>query len=113
MCSSDLLLSAELSPTLMSGPVGIVHISYKVLTMGLTVFLHFLVLISINLAVVNLLPLPILDGGNIVLMIIEWIKGSPVGRRAQTIIIYTGLVIIGAIFLFATGNDIYRMIFGF
>ncbi|MDZ7814629.1 MAG: RIP metalloprotease RseP [Planctomycetota bacterium] len=107
------LVSAELSPTLVSGPVGIIHISYKVLELGFTVFLHFLVLISINLAVVNLLPLPILDGGNIVLLIIEWIKGSPVSRKAQAIIINIGLVMIIAIFLLVTGNDIYRLIFGF
>ncbi len=107
------LVSARISPKLVSGPVGIVHISYRVLELGLTVFLHFLVLISINLAVVNLLPLPILDGGNVVLFLVEWISGKPLDEKTQGLIIKVGLVLILGIFVLVTFNDISRLVFGF
>ncbi|MFA4987495.1 MAG: RIP metalloprotease RseP, partial [Candidatus Brocadiia bacterium] len=107
------LLSAQVSAKLVSGPVGIVNISYKVLSVGVMVFLHFLVLISINLAVVNLLPLPILDGGNIVMLAIEWIRGKPLSIKVQQVVVQVGLVLILGIFLLATGNDIYHLIFGY
>lgn len=107
------LVSAKLSPTLVSGPVGIINISYKVLSVSLSFFLYFLVLISINLAIVNLLPLPLLDGGNVIIYAVEWIKGSPINQTLHKYIIYSGLVFIIGLFLFVTGNDIYRLIFGY
>ena len=74
--------------------------------------MYFLGLISSIIAVMNLLPLPIVDGGLIVLLIVEKIKGSPISRRTQEIISYIGLVFILALFLWLTYNDIINMLLG-
>lgn len=92
------------------GPVGIVHIGTKVARQGWTYLLFFLGLISVNLVVINFLPIPIVDGGLMVFLIIEKLKGSPVGPRLQTAATMIGLILIGSIFLVTTYNDIARLI---
>jgi regulator of sigma E protease len=106
------LISREVSPKTLVGPVGIVTMSYKIVaSRSLTYYVYFLGLISSILAVMNLLPLPIVDGGVIVLLIVEKIKGSPLNRQAQEIISYVGLVFILAFFLWLTYNDILNLMF--
>jgi len=68
-------------------------------------------IISACLAVMNFLPLPILDGGLVVLLIIEKIKGSPVHSKVQEGLVYIGLALIGALFIMITYNDIIRVFF--
>ncbi len=58
----------------------------------------------------NLLPLPIVDGGVIVLLVIEKIKGSPISPKVQEVISYAGMVFLGAVFLWLTYNDILNLI---
>jgi regulator of sigma E protease len=107
------LISREVSPKTLVGPVGIVTMSYKIVaSQSLTYYVYFLGLISSIIAVMNLLPLPIVDGGLIVLLIVEKIKGSPISRRTQEIISYIGLVFILALFLWLTYNDIINMLLG-
>jgi len=104
------LATREVGPKAVSGPVGIVTISYKIATsQSLTYYLYFLGLISSCIAVMNLLPLPVVDGGVIVLLIIEKIKGSPLSRRVQEVISFAGLAFIIALFIFLTYNDIVNM----
>jgi regulator of sigma E protease len=106
------LISREVSPKTLAGPVGIVTMSYKIVaSQSLTYYVYFLGLISSILAVMNLLPLPIVDGGVIVLLIVEKIKGSPLNRQVQEIISYVGLVFILAFFLWLTYNDILNLMF--
>jgi regulator of sigma E protease len=106
------LISREVSPKTLAGPVGIVTMSYKIVaSQSLTYYVYFLGLISSILAVMNLLPLPIVDGGVIVLLIVEKIKGSPLNRQVQEIISYVGLVFILALFLWLTYNDILNLMF--
>lgn len=92
------------------GPVGIAHTGTKIAKQGVAYLLFFLGLISINLAVVNFLPIPIVDGGHIVFLVIEKIKGSPVGPRVQTAAVIVGLAMIGCMFLYVTYNDIVRLL---
>ncbi len=107
------LISRDVSPKTLVGPVGIVTMSYKIVAnQSLTYYVYFLGLISSIIAVMNLLPLPIVDGGVIILLIVEKIKGSPLGRPAQEIIGYVGLVFIMALFLWLTYNDIRNLLFG-
>lgn len=107
------LISRDVSPKTLVGPVGIVTMSYKIVAnQSLTYYVYFLGLISSIIAVMNLLPLPIVDGGVIILLLVEKIKGSPLGRPAQEIIGYVGLVFILALFLWLTYNDIVNMLFG-
>ena len=106
------LITGDVSPKTLVGPVGIVTMSYKIVaSQSLTYYIYFLGLISSVIAVMNLLPLPIVDGGVIVLLIVEKIKGSPLSRQAQEVLGYVGLVLILALFLWLTYNDILNLMF--
>ncbi len=91
------------------GPVGIVHEGTRISREGLPYLLFFLGLISINLAVINFLPIPIVDGGHIVFLIIEKLKGSPVSGRVQTYASLGGLAVIGFVFLSTLYYDVGRL----
>jgi len=94
-----------------SGPVGIVTISYRIAaSQSLTYYAYFMGLVSSCLAFMNLLPLPIVDGGVIVMLIIEKIKGSPLSHKVQETISYVGLALIITLFVWLTYNDITNMI---
>jgi RIP metalloprotease RseP len=90
----------------MKGPVGITDIGYQITQKGIPYLLFMLALISINLAVINFLPLPIVDGGLFVLLCIETIRGKPVPARIAQSVNLVGLILIGSIFLYITYNDI-------
>ncbi len=94
------------------GPVGIVDAGVNVASRGWPYYLFFLGLISINLAVINFLPLPIVDGGLMVFLIIEKLRGKPAGERVQTAAMIVGLVLIASVFLVVTYNDIARIFTG-
>jgi regulator of sigma E protease len=93
----------------LKGPVGIAHLGTRVVERGFIWLLFFMALISINLAVVNFLPLPIVDGGQFVFLIIEQIRGRPVSVEIQSFATVAGLVLIGAIFLIVTFHDIANL----
>ncbi|MBU0719398.1 MAG: site-2 protease family protein, partial [Planctomycetes bacterium] len=95
----------------LSGPLGIVSIGGTIARAGLVEFLFFLAILSANLAVINFLPLPIVDGGLMVFLIIEKIKGSPVSLRVQVATQMLGLFLIVGVFMFVTYND-WRRMFG-
>ena len=72
--------------------------------------LYFLALLSINLAFVNVLPIPVLDGGHLLFLLIEKIKGSPVSVRVFQYSQVLGLVLVLALVVFVTYNDILRLL---
>lgn len=90
------------------GPVGIVSAGTAMTKRGVPYLMFFLGLISINLAVINFLPLPIVDGGLFVLLMIEKLRGKPVSPQIQSAITIAGLVLLGTIFLMVTYHDIAR-----
>jgi regulator of sigma E protease len=94
------------------GPVGIIDLGAKASARGWSYLLFFLGLINVALAVFNFLPLPIVDGGLFVLLIVEKIRGKPVPLAVQSAITYIGLVLIGGFFIFVTTQDIVRLISG-
>ena len=104
------LATRSVSPTSLSGPLGIVTTSYSIAKQSNMYYLYFLGLISSCIAVMNLLPLPIVDGGVIVLLIIEKIKGSPISIKIQEVISYAGLAMILALFAWLFWNDLLNMI---
>ena len=106
------LVSRSVRLDAMSGPVGIATVTYKAAEQSWVTFLYLLAFISANLAVVNFLPIPVVDGGVFVLLIVEKIKGSPLSIRVQEIITYAGLVLIASLFLYLTYNDIIRLVGG-
>jgi regulator of sigma E protease len=106
------LLSGLVSPKNLMGPVGIIKASYDIVSeQPIVYYIYFLGLISAVIAVFNFLPLPPLDGGLVVLLLIEKFKGSALSERVQTVIAYTGWVLILALFLYVTFNDIVRSFF--
>ncbi len=106
------LIEGSVSVRDLRGPAGIVDEGTKAAERGWPYYWFFLGLISVNLAVINFLPIPIVDGGHIVFLIIEKIKGSPASPAIQMGAMWIGLALIGAIFLVVTYNDIARIFFG-
>jgi regulator of sigma E protease len=106
------LISRSVSLKAMSGPVGIATVTYQAVEQSYVSFLYLLAFISANLAVVNFLPIPVVDGGVFVLLIIEKIKGGPLSIKVQEVITYAGLALIVSVFVYLTYNDIVRLIFG-
>ena len=94
----------------LQGPVGIVHIGSKVADRGFSYMLFFLGLISVNLAVINFLPLPIVDGGLFLYLVYEAIKGRPPSIGFQNGAAIVGLLLIATAFVVTFYNDIARII---
>ncbi len=91
-----------------AGPVGIAAMTGQVARMGFVYILQFTALLSINLAIINFLPFPALDGGRIVFLFIEKIKGSPVKREVEAIIHNTGFALLMLLILVVTFKDIAK-----
>jgi membrane-associated protease RseP (regulator of RpoE activity) len=106
------LIGGLVSPKDLMGPVGIITLSYRIVAdRPFVYYVYFLGLISAAIAVFNFLPLPPLDGGLVVLLIVEKIKGSALSERVQAIIAYSGWTLIGTLILYVTFNDIVRNFF--
>jgi regulator of sigma E protease len=103
------MAKGSISPDKISGPLGILSAGYRVAELGVTRLVWFLSIISANLAVMNFLPIPVVDGGLFTFLIIEKIKGSPISPRVQAAAQVAGLVILLSVFLFATYQDVYRL----
>lgn len=94
----------------MMGPVGMFAVGTRVASQGLEYLLWFLAIISANLAVVNFLPVPVVDGGHFLFLIIEKIQGKPLSERTMVVAQYIGLAMILTLFVAVTYQDILRMI---
>ncbi|KRN03800.1 M50 family peptidase [Holzapfeliella floricola DSM 23037 = JCM 16512] len=92
----------------LSGPVGIYKQASDLSNQGFLSILYFLGAISINLGIMNLLPIPGLDGGKLLLNLYELLRGKPVSQEKEVIINIVGVVILFALIIAVTGNDIYR-----
>ena len=103
------LFSGSLSPKYVSGPVGIVHVVHQSWMMGAKEALFWMAVISLNLGLVNLLPIPVLDGGHICFSILEMFTKRPIKAKTmeRLIIPFIGLLI--AFFLFVTYQDVTRL----
>ena len=93
-----------------SGPVGIVQVVNETRSYGSYFFFYLVALISINLAIINLLPLPALDGGRIVFVIIGLITGKAITDKIEGIVHTVGMVLLLMLMLFITWNDITRLL---
>ena len=91
-----------------SGPIGVAQMAGQVAAEGLLPLLNFVAFLSINLGVINLLPLPALDGGHFILLLYEGLRGKPLGAKAMHHIQTIGIAIILAITIFSTFKDITR-----
>ncbi len=106
------LFGRMISPKNLMGPVGIITVSYQIVAQQpLVNYIYFLGLISATIAVINFLPIPPFDGGLIVLMVIEKIKGSALSERTQGILAYAGWAMVLLLLVYVTFNDIVRSFF--
>ncbi len=96
----------------LAGPIGIAQVSVQAARQGGEVLLYLVALLSVNLAVFNLLPLPILDGGQILVMIIESVRGRPLSLQARENVARVGVALILLLFITVTFNDVKRLIVG-
>lgn len=103
------LLSGTVSVSNLSGPVAIAEGAGATASYGLVYFLGFLALISVNLGIINLVPLPVLDGGHLAFLAIEGARGKPVSERVQEICYRVGGILIFALMAIAISNDILRL----
>lgn len=100
------MFSGQLSMDNLSGPIGIGTMAAEAGKAGWDKFLEMMAVISINLALVNLIPIPMLDGGNLMLYALETIKRGPLSFRTRQIATYIGFSLIIVLFIFAFKNDI-------
>jgi regulator of sigma E protease len=106
------LISGAVSIKLVGGPIMIAAITGKAATMGISHLLWITALISTSLAIINLLPIPILDGGHILFLAIEKIKGRPVDKKVQEVSQQVALVLLLAFMLLVSWNDILNLLPG-
>ncbi len=106
------MLSGELSWKNLSGPVTIADYAGQSARLGLSYYLSFLALISISLGILNLLPVPVLDGGHLMYYLVEFIKGGPVSERVLEIGQQIGFALLALLMAFAFYNDFSRLVSG-
>jgi regulator of sigma E protease len=106
------MLTGEVSWKNLSGPVTIADYAGQSAQLGLTPYLAFLALISISLGVLNLLPIPLLDGGHLMYYAVEVVKGSPLSERVMELGQRVGLALLLCLMAFAFYNDINRLLSG-
>jgi regulator of sigma E protease len=104
------MITGKIGLSGIAGPIGIAEGAGIVAYSGLAAYLGFLALISIGLGIVNILPIPVLDGGYLLYFLVEIVRGKPLSDRAQLIGIKIGFSILVALLLLASYNDIMRLL---
>jgi regulator of sigma E protease len=104
------LLTRRVSHELIGGPIMLVQVTYRMFDQGWGYYLYILAIISVNLAILNILPIPVLDGGQIVLLCAEKLRGKPLPERFVGWYQMVGLVLILGLLILAFRNDITRLL---
>jgi regulator of sigma E protease len=104
------LFTGALSPRNLGGLLAIGEASGQSAEEGPFTYLAFLAFLSVNLAVLNLLPIPILDGGHLMFLAIEAVRGRPLSLEARIRLSHLGLIIVVGLMLWANGNDVVRLV---
>jgi len=106
------MVLGEVSVKNLSGPITIADYAGKSAAMGIATYLGFLALISVSLGVLNLLPIPLLDGGHLLYYVAELLKGSPVSEQTWEFGQRIGIALLGTLMVFAIYNDVNRLVSG-
>ena len=104
------MITRDLGTQNLSGPIGIVKMAGDTANAGLLPFLYLMALLSISLGVLNLLPIPVLDGGQLVMLGIEAVRGSPMPEKMENLFYMSGWVAVGFLMIFAVFNDISKFL---
>ena len=110
--SLGMLVSGQVGVDQFTGPVGVASMMATTASYSISAFLQLVAFISINLGVMNLLPLPALDGGRLVFLILEGIRRKPVPAKYEGYIHAAGLMLLLALMVYVTGQDILRIVAG-
>lgn len=92
----------------LGGPVAIFGVTSEIATYGIQYFFNLVALLSVNLAVINLLPIPVMDGGRVVITVVEMIFRRPIPEKLENIIMSASIALMLAFFLFVTYNDLFN-----
>ena len=104
------MITRDLGTQNLSGPIGIVQMAGDTAKAGVLPFLYLMALLSISLGVLNLLPIPVLDGGQLVMLGVEAIRGSPMPEKMENLFYMSGWVAVGFLMIFAVFNDISKFL---
>lgn len=103
------MFTGQRSPKEITGPLGIAKYSGQSAEQGLSTVLWFIVVLSINLGLVNLFPIPLLDGGHLMYYAIEGVRGKPMADKIEQIGFKIGIALVGTLFIFAFINDLRNL----
>ncbi|MCM2293626.1 RIP metalloprotease RseP [Allorhizobium sp. BGMRC 0089] len=104
------LIAGRLSADELGGPIRVAQASGQVATLGIGALLQLAAVLSVSIGMINLMPVPVLDGGHLMLYLLEAFRGKPVSARVQDIAFRIGFAMILGLMVFATWNDISRLI---
>jgi regulator of sigma E protease len=104
------IVIGEASIKNISGPITIAEVAGQSAQMGIESFLRFLAIVSLSLGVINLLPIPMLDGGHLLFFLIEMVKGSPVSDMVQEVGLKIGVTLLVMLMSVALYNDFSRLL---
>ena len=105
------MVTGRIAVSNIAGPLSMAKFAYQFAGMDFGDLVFFLGLISINLAVVNFLPVPVLDGGHMVFLIYEGIRRKPASETVRVVATYIGLILIGCLMIFVLYLDVTRLFF--
>ena len=103
------LISGKIGISALSGPVGIYEVVGDSLNYGVKYFLYILAFLSINVGFINILPFPAFDGGHVLFLLIEKIKGSPVNAKFESTCHLIGFILVFLLMIIVTINDIIKL----
>jgi regulator of sigma E protease len=106
------LFTGQVSIKMVSGPVGIAKMAGEVAREGFNMLMSFMAVLSVNLAILNILPIPVLDGGHLLFLLIEKIKGRPLTIKQRAIAQQVGFVLLLTLIVTVTFNDVLRLFGG-
>jgi len=104
------MLTGNMGTDNLSGPIGIAQMAGDTAQAGFIPFMYLMALLSISLGVLNLLPIPVLDGGQLTLLGVEALRGKPLSEKTESFIYTGGALMVGALMIFAIFNDISRFL---
>ena len=103
------LVTGHQSPRNLGGPILIGQLSGQVARAGLEAFLKFMALFSVNLAILNLLPIPVLDGGHLMFIAVEAVRGRALSLQQRSRLMQVGFVLVVALMVWTVANDVLRL----
>ncbi|ALC81087.1 RIP metalloprotease RseP [Bacillus gobiensis] len=103
------LVTGQVSIDALAGPVGIYDMTGQVARTGIMNLLYFAAFLSVNLGVINLLPIPALDGGRLLFLLVEAVRGKPINREKEAFVVFIGVAFLMLLMLVVTWNDIQRL----